>query len=192
MFDLSNYEPVKDRIERFYADHPDGCIRTELVNAPDSVPVFAAFKALALVGGEVRATGYAMEERGQNGVNRDAWVENAETSAIGRALANLGYCGTLRPSREEMEKIQPAQPSEWDTWKATSYPAIRDGFGEAGKILQWTQNKMDDMGKMVKEMLKSHDIAGLKALSLDVAIQVEAQRDAGKAAKAEPVQAEIF
>ena len=96
-------------------------------------------------------------------------------------------------SHEVVAKVQTQEnPSEWDKWKANSYPAIRDGFGEAGKILQWTQNKMDDMSKIVKEMLKSHDIPGLKALSLDVAIQVEAQRDAEKAAKAEPVQAEIF
>ena len=46
-----------------------------------------------------------MEQKGQ-GVNRDAWVENAETSAIGRALANMDYCGTLRPSREEMSKVK--------------------------------------------------------------------------------------
>jgi hypothetical protein len=103
-FSLDNYEQVKDRITRFYADHPDGSITTELVNDPSSVTSFATFKATVSIAGTVKATGYAMEQQGQ-GVNKDAWVENAETSAIGRALANMDYCGTMRPSREEMSKV---------------------------------------------------------------------------------------
>ncbi len=103
-FNLDNYETVKDRITRFYSDHINGSIVTELVNNPESLLEFAAFKASVLVEGRLIATGYAMEQKGQ-GVNKDAWVENAETSAIGRALANMDYCGTLRPSREEMSKV---------------------------------------------------------------------------------------
>ena len=54
------------------------------------------------------ATGYAEEVRGQGNVNRTSHVENCETSAIGRALANCGMAGsdmTKRPSREEMTKV---------------------------------------------------------------------------------------
>jgi hypothetical protein len=60
----------------------------------------------------LRATGYAEEVRGEGNVNRTSHVENCETSAIGRALANLGYAGsdmTKRPSREEMQKVQRMQ-----------------------------------------------------------------------------------
>jgi hypothetical protein len=55
------------------------------------------------------ATGYAEEVRGAGNVNRTSHVENCETSAIGRALANCGVAGsdmTKRPSREEMSKVQ--------------------------------------------------------------------------------------
>lgn len=104
-FNLDNYEQVKDRITRFYSDHPDGRIITELVNDPSTLPTFAAFRAYAYIGEVMKSTGYAMEQQGQGNVNRDAWVENAETSAIGRALANMDYCGTMRPSREEMSKV---------------------------------------------------------------------------------------
>jgi hypothetical protein len=63
------------------------------------------------------ATGYAEEVRGAGNVNRTSHVENCETSAVGRALANAGMAGTdvnKRPSREEMSKAagrgyQPAQ-----------------------------------------------------------------------------------
>ena len=109
-FDLSNYEQVKDRITRFYSDHPDGRILTELVTAPAELGTHASFKALVYLGDTLKATGYAYESQGQ-GVNRDAWVENCETSAIGRALANMDYCGSLRPSQEEMSKVNNKPPS---------------------------------------------------------------------------------
>ena len=103
-FDLSSYEQVKDRITRFYHDHADGRILTELVTSPAELGTHASFRALVYLGDTLKATGYAYEAQGQ-GVNRDAWVENCETSAIGRALANMDYCGSLRPSQEEMSKV---------------------------------------------------------------------------------------
>jgi hypothetical protein len=111
-FNLDNYEQVKDRITRFYHDHPDGSIQTELVSKPDTLSKEAAFRAIVYIAGSIKATGYAYEAQGQ-GVNKDAWVENAETSAIGRALANMDYCGTMRPSREEMSKVSP-KPTQPD------------------------------------------------------------------------------
>jgi hypothetical protein len=59
------------------------------------------------------ATGYAEEVRGAGNVNRTSHVENCETSAVGRALANAGMAGTdvnKRPSREEMAKVQNSAP----------------------------------------------------------------------------------
>jgi hypothetical protein len=61
------------------------------------------------LGENLIATGYAEEVRGAGNVNRTSHVENCETSAIGRALANCGMAGsdmTKRPSREEMAKVQ--------------------------------------------------------------------------------------
>jgi hypothetical protein len=59
------------------------------------------------------ATGYAEEVRGAGNVNRTSHVENCETSAVGRALANAGMAGSdvsKRPSREEMSKVQNTKP----------------------------------------------------------------------------------
>ena len=57
------------------------------------------------------ATGYAEETVTSRGVNQTSALENCETSAIGRALANAGYAPKgKRPSREEMSKVVAAKP----------------------------------------------------------------------------------
>ena len=137
-FNLDNYETVKDRITRFYSDHINGSIVTELVNNPESLLEFAAFKVSVLVEGRLIATGYAMEQKGQ-GVNKDAWVENAETSAIGRALANMDYCGTLRPSHEEMSKVGNKQELSFEEYEeaiktAKTKDELKTAFEKAYRI----------------------------------------------------------
>jgi hypothetical protein len=83
------------------------------------------------------ATGYAEEVRGAGNVNRTSHVENCETSAVGRALANAGMAGTdvnKRPSREEMSKVQNTAPKMRIT-QASS--AKVDGQGVTIKGDQW-------------------------------------------------------
>lgn len=114
-FDLDSYEPVHERIARFYADHPDGRIHTELLTqGPRWVVRAAVFRKAQYPAGDPCATGHASEVDGEGPVNRTSALENAETSAIGRALANLGYAaGRQRPSREEMTKAaRPAPAAE--------------------------------------------------------------------------------
>jgi len=53
----------------------------------------------------MKATGFAFEVDGQGMANKTSALENCETSAIGRALANAGFSGNKRTSREEMEKV---------------------------------------------------------------------------------------
>ena len=56
---------------------------------------------------EPSATGHAFEERTQGYVNKTSYIENCETSAVGRALALLGYeISKGIASREEMAKVQ--------------------------------------------------------------------------------------
>lgn len=109
-FDLSNYEEVKDRIPRFWKAHPAGAIRTtRLDSAPGEWVVHAALYREGEA--EPFATGLAHEVTGSRGVNQTSALENCETSAIGRALANGGFSsGPNRPSREEMGKAKKVAP----------------------------------------------------------------------------------
>jgi len=105
-FNLDDYEPVAARLDRWLKDHPDGRVITDLVHYLQDV---AVFKAELWLDGEIIATGWAEEVRGQGNVNRPSHVENCETGAVGRALAIAGYAGSdvsKRPSREEMGKVQ--------------------------------------------------------------------------------------
>jgi hypothetical protein len=109
-FDADDYAPVADRITLFYAKYPTGRLITELVHRDEHTVVF---KALAYRdGGDAApaATGWAEERVGDGEINEVACLENTETSAIGRALANLGFTASgERPSREEMEKAARAR-----------------------------------------------------------------------------------
>ena len=110
-FNLDNYETVEDRLVKFWHDHPDGRIATmmEDITADKSMVVFRCDVYFHADDHKAKASGYAEETRNSSPVNKTSFVENCETSAIGRALANCGYAAKgSRPSREEMEKVQRA------------------------------------------------------------------------------------
>jgi hypothetical protein len=104
-FNLDDYEPVASRLDRFLKAHPDARVITDLVHYLADI---AVFKCELWLNDEIIATGWAEEIRGQGNVNRTSHLENCETGAVGRALANAGMSGSdinKRPSREEMGKV---------------------------------------------------------------------------------------
>jgi hypothetical protein len=105
-FDLSNYETVDERLHKWWKDYPDGRIETELLEASANrfIVIARIFKTEADL--KACATGIAMETISDRGVNANFALPNAETSAIGRALANAGFSAKgKRPSREEMASV---------------------------------------------------------------------------------------
>ncbi len=118
-FNPKDYETVESRIKRFYDAYPDGRIVTQNDTALEDrqVATWIVKASIFLSAGDQaedlpKATGYAFEVDGQGMANKTAALENAETSAIGRALANMGLSGNKRASREEMEKVNRNQPKE--------------------------------------------------------------------------------
>jgi hypothetical protein len=110
-FNLDNYETVEDRLVKFWADHTDGRVITSIHYYDDTRILVRAEVYFDREDVRPVASGYAEELRGASPVNRTSHAENAETSAIGRALANCGYAAKgSRPSREEMQKVQRATP----------------------------------------------------------------------------------
>ena len=106
-FDLSNYETVETRLAKFWEEYPNGRIHTNIYHYDENKILFAAEIYKDAADEKPVSTGYAEELRDASPVNRTSHVENAETSAIGRALANFKFQSKSapRPSREEMQKV---------------------------------------------------------------------------------------
>ena len=103
------YKTVALRIQEFREKHPDFTIQTELVEANDTLVVM---KATISMGPQVIATGYAEEVRTASKINRTSALENAETSAVGRALAFFGLGGSEIASADEVANAISQQNSQ--------------------------------------------------------------------------------
>jgi len=113
MFNLADYEPVEVRLEKFIKDYPSFRIATELEVVEATRYIVKAYLYKDSSDSVAWATGYAEETVSSRGVNQTSALENCETSAIGRALANAGYAPKgKRPSREEMSKVVASKPSK--------------------------------------------------------------------------------
>ena len=94
------YETVASRVQRFREDKKELFIETEVLqNTETLVLIKASIKNAA---GQIVATGHAEEKRNSSPINKTSALENAETSAIGRVLACLGYIGTEFASADEV------------------------------------------------------------------------------------------
>ena len=106
---LDNYEMVKDRLPLFYEKYPDGRITSDIISEDSTGVTIRAFLYKDMdeqAPNTPLTTGIAREVPGGF---IDKYTENCETSAIGRALANLNMYNKDRPSREEMESAQSMQ-----------------------------------------------------------------------------------
>lgn len=109
---LKDYVEVNVRIQKFYEKFPDGSIQTEIVSWENGVIVMKAY-AYRHPEDPRPATGHAYEKEGSTPVNRTSVLENCETSAVGRALAMLGFeIKKAVASKEEVENAlrQQEQP----------------------------------------------------------------------------------
>lgn len=153
---LDDYEPVADRLAKFWADHPRGQVITDMTEERHSIDktvdgvtievegaLFAWLCKAAVYDekGRLMATGFARQEylteppKTQSGKPNTfapeytSPVEVAETSAIGRALANAGYAAK-RPSREEMSTQKRNEPQEAPrTPHQAAWEAVWDALG---------------------------------------------------------------
>ena len=94
-----DYKTVALRVTEFRALHPDYSITCEIISQADLVTIKAT---IADPEGRSIATGFAEENRAFGNINKTSALENAETSAVGRALAFFGLGGTEIASANEV------------------------------------------------------------------------------------------
>jgi hypothetical protein len=90
-FNMDDYVSVPERIDAFYAKYPDGVLQSEIVELSDSRVTVKAY-AYRSPGDPRPGTGHSwVEIPGRTTFTRGSEIENAETSAWGRAIASLGF-----------------------------------------------------------------------------------------------------
>lgn len=167
-FQLDNYVPVSERLEQFYADHPEGRILTSIVEHNEETG-FVLMRAEAYRQQEdavPAATGHAYESRGDGYVNKTSHIENCETSAVGRALALMGYeIKRGVASREEMQKVErmsTPRPTPVPTEKETLMKGVQDAcklLNQAGDVPPWTPARVREFVKNEMGAASPDDLA---------------------------------
>ncbi len=102
------YVDVANRIQAFRQIFPEGRIETEILDHSNGSVLIKA--SVYSIDGRLLATGHALENQNASMINKTSYIENCETSAIGRALGNLGIGSTQSiASVEEMTGALAAQ-----------------------------------------------------------------------------------
>lgn len=133
------YVEVNQRILAFWEMYPEGRITTELVSDDGER---CLFKAYVIVNGTVVATGHAFESKASSAVNKSSYIENCETSAIGRALGIFGIGITESiASAEEVASAIEQQESNEAKREAFSKKVLWDAEKSAFELMGYTSPK---------------------------------------------------
>lgn len=143
------YAEVNQRIKAFRMVYPEGKIMTSLISCNDGVCVFKA----SVYGDENTplGTGHAYEKESSSFINKTSYIENCETSAVGRALGMCGFgIDTSVCSAEELTNaINNQKTPQWEDAKEA--------------VLELAQNK----GIPIEKVLEIAKVDSLDKLSID-------------------------
>ena len=160
---LDNYVTVAERVAAFYQTYPSGRINTQIVQH-DTESGFILMRAeiyRSTDDASPSATGHAFEVRSESYVNKTSYIENAETSSVGRALAMLGFeVKRGIASREELQKTARMQPSA----PPAAPPAERSTKGQtAAPPAPPAADESDEAADLDREILEAAGSLGYDA-----------------------------
>jgi len=162
MFNLEDYETVEERLSKFWKEHPDGRISTTLIEHTLQRFIVQAAIYRTEVDAHPWTTGYAEETVSTRGVNSTSALENCETSAIGRALANANYASKgKRPSREEMAKVNNNQPKPFTK-------KLEDKITMPVEDDVWTVKAVAPAGNAAEAVALVQDVLGATKIDKDI------------------------
>ena len=155
------YKTVAKRVDEFRKEHKtDLAIITSLVDRDEDTVVMKA--EIIDKEGRTIATGYAEEHRAASQINKTSALENCETSAIGRALANFGLGGGEYASADEVanaiqqqNEAKPARPSFDDIRKhLATLNKTSEVNAYAKEIAAQYPNPTEKMSYVIQTMFK--------------------------------------
>ena len=145
-----DYAEVNQRIKAFRMLYPNGTIITEMTSNENGVCVF---KAKVLDGNQhLLATGTAYEKENSTFINKTSYIENCETSAIGRALGIAGFgIDVSVASAEEVQNAinnQTISKEDAEEYKINfgkySGKTIKEIYEEKPEYVEWLMNNTKD------------------------------------------------
>lgn len=152
-----DYTPVNERIKAFRFMYPKGSIQTEIIGLENGICTIKAYvydENLFLL-----ATGTAQEKESSSFINKTSYIENCETSAVGRALGNAGFgLDNGFASYEEVANAKKQQEDDGevkiskDQWKTLNSFYTKEEIGEMKKELGITNGQDIPMEYAVKKI----------------------------------------
>lgn len=167
-----NYAVVSERINAFRKLFPNGTIETKIIDCENGVVLMRA--EILNEDGKLLATGYAQEKESSSFINNTSYIENCETSAVGRALSMLGVIGgDSVASAEEVGNEIKQQESVKKVNKET-------GEVEEKKVLYATQEQVEKIKELlpverIVKLLQAFKIERLEDLTIQDASKVIAK-----------------
>lgn len=174
-----DYAEVNQRIKAFRMLYPSGTILTEMVSNENGVCIF---KASVYDGDDhILATGTAYEKEGSTFINKTSYIENCETSAVGRAL---GMCGFgIDTSIASAEEVQNAIANQENKSTSKTVKTASDIKIQPTQIEIITKYYVgENMDKLLKanNLSKLEDMSMVKASEIIKKLQEVAKRKAMK------------
>ena len=145
------YAEVNQRIKAFRMVYPDGFINTELVSNENGVCIFRALVGRYTENGiDWLGSGTAFEKQDASFINKTSYIENCETSAVGRALGMAGFgIDTSVASYEEVQNAivqQEAEKKLTELEQKTLVAMFENNGQTEADCLKWF--KVDDVSKI--------------------------------------------
>lgn len=164
-FNLNDYETVEERLRRFWSmpEHENARIRTfnHTTAADRQVGTWVVEARIYLSDGDQaldlpKATGWAFEIDGTGMANTTSALENCETSAIGRALANMNLSGNKRATREEMAKVERGATPQPQPTSSRNWMAELETLTTAAEVRQlWDEARTQKAPASIQDAIKA-------------------------------------
>ena len=161
------YAEVPQRVKAFRSIYPMGTISTEVISLVDGVCVI---KATVASDGVILGEGTAYEKEGSSFINKTSYIENCETSAVGRALGFAGFgIDTSIASAEEVMNAQKQQHKMSEEEKKAKLKGLLEQTdSDVTAFLGWCTKTFERKVRSVDE---------LKDLELDEAIRTVKRKE---------------
>lgn len=158
-----DYAEVNQRIKAYRMVYPNGTIETSIISLENGIVLMQA--VIRDEEGKVIGTGYAQEKESSSFINKTSYIENCETSAVGRALGMCGFgIDTSVASYEEVVNAIENQKKNDKTEETPKNKKVEDfPKGEQKRPIDYRAllyKKLAELKIDVKEFAKQHNLNG--------------------------------